>query len=166
MLLHVQRHLFSTAVGAVAGATVGLVGWGGAQVIIPAMTLPLSVASFSQLSATGISLTSLSVSTVSSAYTFWEENRVNIPLAVAIGLPSVFSARIGSHYAKKLSGDALALFYNGFSIILIPTHFFIQQRASERRLLEVPGTGDETSSIKLKSISPLLLQHASFGVVS
>jgi hypothetical protein len=70
VLQRVKRNLYSTAVGLVAGATVGLVGWGRAQVIIPAMTLPVSVANFLQMSATGISLTSLSVSTVSSAYTF------------------------------------------------------------------------------------------------
>lgn len=59
------RHLYAICVGGVAGATVGVVGWGGGQVIIPAMTLSASVG-LSQLSATGVSLTSLSISAVSS----------------------------------------------------------------------------------------------------
>ena len=94
------------------GATVGLVGWGGAQVIIPSMTASYPFAGLSQLAATGVSLASLSVSTITSGYKFWHDNRVDIPLlalALAIAFPSVISARVGSHFAKKMIGDALAL---------------------------------------------------------
>ena len=127
------RNLYATAVGALAGTTFGIVGYGGAQVIIPFMTFPFPIANYSQLSATGISLSSLSISALTSGYQFWHQECVNIQLAMIIGVPAVLSARVGSMYAKKLSGDALALFFNGFSMVMIPTHFWIQKRALERQ---------------------------------
>ena len=111
-----------------------IVGWGGAQILIPAMTLPLPLANYSQLAATGISLSSLSFSSVSASYKFLCEDKVVVPIAMSIGLPAVISARFGTVYlAQKLSSNALALFFNAFSVILIPTHFWIQQRADTRR---------------------------------
>jgi len=174
-----MRNAYAIAVGAGAGLSVGTIGWGGAQVIIPLMTHPGSLANFSQLSATGISLSSLSVSTISSGYKFWKEDRVNLSLALAIGIPAVISARMGSHFAKKLSGDALALFFNGFSILLIPTHFWIQQRASARSVITADIDARKITSPPKEHKSghtgmhlmdgiptPFLLQHASFGLVS
>ncbi|CAJ1956323.1 unnamed protein product [Cylindrotheca closterium] len=173
-----KRNLYAFTVGTAAGCAVGLCGWGGAQVIIPSMTLPMSFANYSQLSATGISLSSLSVSTLSSGYRFWEKDRVHLPIVLAIGIPAVFSARVGSHIAKKLSGDALALFFNGFSIVLIPTHFYIQKRAKGRQP-EVSSKGQEydgidpvctTATATARSSHPLtwpqVAQHASFGICS
>jgi uncharacterized membrane protein YfcA len=165
---HIQRHFYAFAVGTVAGMTVGVVGWGGAQIIIPAMTLPMSVANLSQLSATGVSLTSLSLSTVSSGFKFWREDRVNLPLALTIGIPAVLSARVGTRIAQKLSGDALGLFFNGFSILLIPTHYWIQQRAKSRRKVNEEGgrnLKEDLTHINLDD-STKLLQHASFGLMS
>lgn len=124
------RHGYAMAVGTAAGVTSGLVGWGGAQVTIPSMSHPGLLASYSQLAATGISLTSLSLSSVSSGYRFWMDGRVDVPLALGIGLPALASARVGSQIAKRLSGNALQLFFNGFSLLLIPTHFWIQQQRS------------------------------------
>ena len=63
-----------------------------------------------------------------------------------IGVPAVLSARVGSVWAKKLSGDALALFFNGFSMVMIPTHFWIQKRALERQ--EMKGSELELSHEK------------------
>lgn len=164
-----KRNLYAFTVGTAAGCAVGLCGWGGAQVIIPSMTLPsVSFANYSQLSATGISLSSLSVSTLSSGYRFWEKDRVHLPMVLAIGIPAVLSARIGSRIAKKLSGDALALFFNGFSIVLIPTHFYIQERAKGRQQ-EDTSTEQEHNGVD-PTIHPLpwpqVAQHASFGVCS
>lgn len=130
-LQSITRHLYATIIGAAGGATVGMVGWGGAQIIIPSMTYPASFANYSQLAATGISLSSLSLSSVTSAYKFYNDQSVDLAMALVIGLPAVISARVGSKFAKKLSGNALALFFNGFSIILVPTHFWIQQRRAD-----------------------------------
>ena len=132
-----MRHAYAVGVGTAAGITSGLVGWGGAQIVIPSMSYPSPLASYSQLSATGISLSSLSLSSISSGYRFWSDNQVNIPMALSIGLPAVVSARVGSHIAKKLSGNALELFFNGFSLLLIPTHLWIQKIRSERDELDV-----------------------------
>lgn len=73
----------------------------GAQVIIPSKTYPGALANYSQLAATGISLSSNSMSTNSSGYKFWQDERANIPLVMAIGIPTVISARIGSRFAKR-----------------------------------------------------------------
>lgn len=145
------RNLYATAVGTLAGTTFGIVGYGGAQVIIPFMTLPFPIANYSQLSATGISLSSLSVSALTSGYQFWHQDCVNIQLAMIIGVPAVLSARVGSTYAKKLSGDALALFFNGFSMVMIPTHFWIQKRALERQIgLELSHDEKDTDANERK----------------
>ena len=121
------------------GSTIGLVGWGGAQVIIPGMTYKyqnlglFNGIGLSQLSATGISLSCLSLSTISSSIQFIKDNKLNIEIACCIGIPSTISARLSTIYiAKRLSNDALALFFNGASIILIPTHFIIQQRRKNK----------------------------------
>lgn len=130
----IPRHLYAFGAGVAAGSTVGTVGWGGAQVLIPSLTAKVSsLAGYSQLSATGISLTSLSTSTFTSGYKFWNEGQVHVPFAMMIGLPAVFSARLGTLLARRLSGDALALIFNACSIVLIPTHFWIQDRAKHRR---------------------------------
>lgn len=175
--LSTRRHLYAVFVGSAAGAVTGLVGWGGAQTIIPAMTLAIPVANLSQLAATGVSLSSLSLSTVTSGFKFWKEDRVDIPLALMIGVPAVLAARIGTRLAHKLSGDALGLFFNGFSIVLIPTHYWIQQRAKMKRSTEkenrvsILGNEDDDSSSSLPcadddATSLLMAQHATFGLVS
>lgn len=129
-----KKSLYAFGVGTAAGFTIGIVGWGGAQILIPAMTLSLPIANYSQLAATGISLSSLSFSSVSASYKFMCDDKVVVPIAVSIGLPAVVSARFGTVYlAQKLSSNTLALFFNAFSVILIPTHFWIQQRADTRR---------------------------------
>lgn len=144
----------------VAGAAVGTVGWGGAQVILPSLTASHPLASLSQLSASGISLSSLSLSTLTSGYRFWQADKVDWVSALAMAVPSVVSARLGSRLAARLSSDALALFFNGFSIILIPTHYWIQQRAQQR-----PPAVDETNKLHVPD-NRLLVQHACFGLVS
>ncbi len=131
--IKITRNAYAVVVGAAGGATVGIVGWGGGQVIIPSMTYPNpAFANFSQLAATGFSLSTLSVSGLSSSYSFWRDERVNVPIAMAIGIPAVVASRAGSHLAKKLSGEALELVFNCFTIVSIPAHFWIQKRAALR----------------------------------
>jgi uncharacterized membrane protein YfcA len=115
-----KRHLYAFGAGSVAGAMVGTVGWGGAQVLIPALTAKHSLANAPQLAATGVSLTSLSWSTVSMGWEFWHENKVHVPLALMIGIPAVVSARIGTQLAKRLSGDALELIFNCSRYVTLP----------------------------------------------
>lgn len=124
------RHAYSSAVGFCGGACVGLVGWGGAQFIIPGMTHP--VMGLSQLAATGVSLCSLSMSTVSGALKFWNDSSVSVATAVAIAVPSIFTARIGARLAARLPDDVLQLTFNSASVILIPTHLLVQRNAARR----------------------------------
>lgn len=162
--LCLERSAYAFAVGTISGGVVGLCGWGGAQVMIPSMTLPVRCANYSQLSASGISLSSLSVSTMSSGYRYWQEGCINLPIVLALGIPAVISARLGSHIAKKLSSDALALFFNSFSIVLIPIHYYIQQRAGHLANQEA-SRKDYITSDDLYSYERLA-QHASMGVFS
>jgi uncharacterized membrane protein YfcA len=173
------RHLYAFGVGAAAGGTIGTVGWGGAQILIPGMTWNNPLAGYSQLAATGVSLTSLSTSTLTSGYKFFHEGQVNVPIALMVGIPSVLSARLGTLWAKKLSGDALALIFNAWSIVLIPTHFWIQDRAKRRRELlastaavqttnyAIAETGADTKSVtsyNFRENPQELLQFAAFGL--
>lgn len=111
---------------------VGIVGWGGGQIIIPAFTYSHPIANIPQLSATGLSLSGLALSSLSSGSKFWREKSVNIPIALSIGVPAVASSLIGSQIAKRLSGNVLALVFNGFSIVSIPVFFWIQQRRASK----------------------------------
>jgi uncharacterized membrane protein YfcA len=130
--LHVKQNLFGFSVGCLSGTTFGLVGWGGAAIVTPLLTLPTPVANMSQFSASGVTLSTLAVSTVSSGYKYWKNDCVDVSLALSIAIPSMVAARAGTHLARKLSNDALALIFNGSSVIMIPTHYWIQQRACQR----------------------------------
>lgn len=127
------RALYAFSVGAVAGVTVGVVGWGGGQIIIPALTHSHPIANIPQISATGISLSCLCFSSLSSSSKFWREQRVNIPIALSIGIPAVLSSLVGSQIAKRLPGNVLALIFNGFSIVSIPAFFWIQKRRASKQ---------------------------------
>lgn len=129
-----RRHLYSLVIGSAAGATVGLVGWGGAQIIIPAMAWPNpAYAGLTQLAATGVCLASLSVSTATSGWEYWRKGSVDAPLAATIGASSALSAQWGTRLARRLSGRSLALVFDGLSMVFIPTHYWIQCRAEARR---------------------------------
>ena len=104
----------------------GLVGWGGAQFIIPGMTHPLMA--HSQLAATGISLCSLSVSTVTGAVKFVMSDHADLVTAAIMAVPAMLTARLGARLAARLPDDVLSLCFNAASVLLIPTHFFVQQR--------------------------------------
>jgi uncharacterized membrane protein YfcA len=171
---------------------VGLVGWGGAQVIIPGMTHPTMA--LSQLSATGISLSSLSLSVVTSGFRFLQKDSVALETSLAIAVPSILSARLGTQLAHRLSGEALALIFNGSSLLLIPTHFFIQERrrrhkqqqqGEEMELEPEPDQNgnDASNNSTQRHNNPhhqpanhllrfgdekerLILQHATYGILS
>lgn len=185
------RRLYAISVGVAGGTTVGIVGWGGGQIIIPSMTYPNpAIANFSQLSATGLSLSSLSISTMSSGYKFWHDQSVNIPIVLTIGIPALMSSYVGTKIAKRLSSNVLALVFNGFCIVSIPIHFYVQQRASsnQARLSEEGQGVEDSSSSKLSALSmasistspssskvissldeitfPHLVQYSSCGVLS
>jgi len=167
-----RKQVHSAVVGFLGGGAVGLVGWGGAQVIIPGMTH--STMGLSQLSATGISLSCLSLSTVSSGAKFLRDDAVDVYTSLAIAIPSVISARLGTRIAKRLSGDALSLIFNGMSILLIPTHFWIQQRAQERHKKSIQNSSASNDKVQHQRYQngydifeySKALQHASFGVCS
>ena len=142
------RYLAAGGIGLAAGATLGVVGWGGAQVIKPTLTSPLL--GCTHLQATATSLFSLSVAVVSGASQFVGGGSASLTLAAAIALPSMAGARWGSRLAGRLSPDALALIFNGGSVMLLPTHFWIQNR---RRAQQQEET-DEAQQGALASAAP------------
>lgn len=164
------RHAYAGAVGFTGGACVGLVGWGGAQFIIPGMTHPLM--GLPQLAATGVSLCSLSVSTVMGAAKFVMNDSVNLTMAATIALPSIVTARLGGRLATRMSEDVLQLAFNGASMILIPTHLLVQRHAAQRHADALPRLTRSTSQEvqRAHALQPLdsssFALHCAFGCVS
>ena len=171
-----SRYARAGLVGFSGGACVGLVGWGGAQFIIPGMTMM----GHSQLAATGISLCSLSLSTVTGAAKFVASDNACLATAAAMALPSVITARIGTRMAARIPDQTLQLAFNGASLLLIPTHFLVQRNAvKQAAALEAdaatacPATGDlaptacPTTAQRPVSLSAAeLLSHGTFGCLS
>jgi len=175
--LHVKQHMYGFAVGTLAGTTFGLVGWGGAAIVIPLLTIATPIANLSQLSATGVSLSTLSMSTLSSGYKYWNNDCVNLPLVLLISIPSMIAARVGTHVARKLSNDALALLFNGSNLVLLPAHFWIQERACQRAAAissssshddtHVVGTTSEIRKVDIENVThDKMMQHVVFGLCS
>lgn len=167
-LTGLASHVFAASVGLVAGGSIGLVGFGGAQFIIPGMTHPLL--GLSQLSASGVSLASLSVSTVTSGASFVAAGCAALPVAAVIALPSMVSARVFTRLAARLSGDALALFFNGFSVILMMVNLIVATTAHGKEQPHtdpqaVALTRRETAAHESTDLSKFW-EHALFGVCS
>ena len=154
-------------------------GWGGAQIIKPSLTGFLSL---SQLAANGASLSSLSMAGTVGATKFFMEDRVDLLIAASIAIPSIVSARAGVVLAQRLSSEVLALIFNGMSVVLIPTHFLVQQyreqNPHQKLIKSIPEAGVESeieitcdstpstsfSALSLSSLSPVYMQHAAFGM--
>lgn len=148
-------------------------GWGGAQIIKPSLTGLLSL---SQIAANGASLASLSVAGTVGATKFLLEERVDLLIAASIAVPSVLSARAGVVLAQRLSSEVLALIFNGMSVILIPTHFFVQQYREQNphqkttayvAALNSESKQGESTVVSASSPhppSPKYMQHAAYGV--
>lgn len=123
-----RENAFATAVGFSGGACVGLVGWGGAQFIIPGV----AYMGHSQLAAAGVSLCSVSVSSISGAAKFMASDSVSPSHALGMAVPAVITARFGSVLAKRLTDVQLQLAFNGLSAALIPTYLAVQHYAQNR----------------------------------
>lgn len=129
--------------------------------------------SLSQIAANGASLASLSASGTVSATKFLMEDRVDLLIAASIAVPSVLSARAGVVVAQRLSSEVLALIFNGMSVILIPTHFFVQQyREKHPHVKQVPTTTPDAplsssysaTAVPSRHSTPAYFQHAVYGV--
>ena len=115
----------AVVIGMGGGFSLGCVGWGGGQIVIPSLTHPIM--GLSQISASGTSLTSLTVASITSASKYLEADAADLRIAACIALPSMLGVRLGLRLAKNSSSEFQALIFNGMSTILIPTHFFVQQ---------------------------------------
>ena len=66
-----------------------------------------------------------------------------------------------------MSGELLALIFNGMSVILIPTHVFVQEYRKKNPLDHV----DHAAPLSLERVrsalaDPVMYQHALYGIVS
>lgn len=174
MLSGLRRHAFAGAVGFGGGCCVGLVGWGGAQFIIPGMTHPLM--GHTQLAATGISLSSLSLSTITGAVRFLQSDSACVWTAASIALPSIMTARIGTRIAGRISEDALQFAFNGLSLLLIPLHLFVQRRATQlqappegtlrRTLTDHNSISESQAQVANGAVVMPKVEHLAFGCLS
>lgn len=182
-LIGAARYASSSLIGFCAGTTLGLVGWGGAQVIIPSLTSPWM--GLSQLAATGTSLTSLSVAATVGAGQFLYHDSAHLTTALCISLPSIVAARFGSRLAGKISSEVHALIFNGLSVVLIPTHFVVQQwrqnqKADPKALSDMNTSVDDARKAERAARQPaslsvstpftlpppeVMAKHAGFGAV-
>lgn len=106
------------------GGCIGLVGWGGAQIIIPS----LHALGAKGAQAAAVSLCSLSLSAVAGGVTYAREGKSDLLIAAAIGGPAIVGARVGVRLASALSTRASSAIFNGASVALIPMHFAVQHR--------------------------------------
>ena len=119
-----QKVVASGCAGFAGGSLIGLVGWGGAQVVIPALHHPVIGATGAQAAA--VSLCALSTSAVTGGVAYAWNGQADLFLACAIGAPAMVGARQGVKIASRLSTAASAAIFNGLSCVLIPTHFYVQ----------------------------------------
>ena len=178
-------------IGFCAGSTLGVVGWGGGQIIIPALTSPLM--GLSQIAATGTSLTSLSFAATVGAGQFLLHDAAHVATAICIAFPSMLAARFGARLAGKLNSEVHALIFNGMSLVMIPTHFIVQHHRNNQKPISdtakslgdnsqssaavsfgtpnasVPNdkTGSALPSFKSFTLPPpeMMLSHACFGSI-
>lgn len=133
------------------GLTLGLCGWGGAQVIKPGLTSYLGVG---QLAANGTSLTSLSFAATTSAGNFFFSGNADMATAITIAIPSMIGARIGIRIAQKLSSEVLSLIFNGMSVIMIPMHFMVQEHRKKQNSSSSSSQSSSPSSPPSEEKSP------------
>jgi uncharacterized membrane protein YfcA len=154
-----SRYLGACCIGVGAGLTLGTVGWGGAQVIIPTLTHPMM--GLTQLAASGVSISSLSFAVLTSSSQFARADSADLQTAAAIAIPSMFGARIGVKIASRMSGEVHALVFNGMSVALIPIHFLVQRwRAGLEDKDEKRATSEADKALDF----PRLVQHGCFGI--
>ena len=115
----------------------------------------------SQLASTGVSLTSLSISTVTGAAKFLLSDSVAIRTAVEISIPSIVTARMGAKLAARCPDDVLQLAFNAASVVLIPTHFLVQRNAARRW-----SAADEDEAVHQDASRTPPIRNAAFGCVS
>ena len=121
-----QTLLRSGLAGFAGGSCVGLVGWGGTQIAVPALTHP-SVGNMPQLVASAVSVCSQSVAASSACANYYTSGAVDVQLAATIALPAMVGARAGVAISRRLQPDVHALMFNGGSLLLMPCHFFVQR---------------------------------------
>ena len=169
MLTGPARYAAGAGIGLAAGATLGIVGWGGAQVIQPTLTHPLL--GLSQLAAGGVSLASLSVAVCAGASRFVLSDNASMHLAAAVALPSMCGAALGNRLATRMSSAALALVFNGGSVLLLPTHLAVQhwkqrREEEEERVVAASAAHGEAAEAEELAGCGKLARHALFGGVA
>ena len=88
-------------------------------------------------------------------------------VAAAIAVPGVVGARIGVRLAEKMSGEMLALIFNGMSLILIPTHVFVQEYRKKNPHPHVEAVPPlSLARVWAATLDPLMYQHALYGLAS
>eukprot|EP00967_Tisochrysis_lutea_P046195 scaffold56091_cov33-Tisochrysis_lutea.AAC.1 len=156
-----RRLLAAASSGFGGGACVGLVGWGGAQLIIPCLT---GVAGLSQLAASGSSIISLSGAAVMSAATFASSGSADLQTAMLIGIPSMGGARIGVAVARRLPVDVHTLCFNGLTTVMLPVHLLIQRQRQQRGDVHGVHTGqDRNPCAETSPLGATFAAHIAFG---
>jgi len=138
------------------GCCVGLVGWGGTQIVVPALAHP-SIGNMPHLVASAVSISSLSVASAVSSLNYLHAGAVDLPTAASIALPSLFGARAGVLLARRLSSDVHSLIFHGASFAMLPAHLVVQRHRSQT------GSALEDGTKPTSHTSSTLASAASFS---
>lgn len=123
--------LAHAVVGFSGGCCVGLVGWGGSQIVVPGLTHP-AFGSMTQVTASAVSVSSQSVAAAVQAANYLQADAVDLQVACSIALPSLLGARGGVALARRLQPEVLSLIFNGGGVLLLPINFFVQRWRQQR----------------------------------
>ena len=80
------------------------------------------------------------MSTVTGAAQFVSNDSVSYTQAIAIGLPAILAARMGTKLAARLPDDVLQLAFNAASFVLVPLNLIVQRDKSKRAPPNADGT--------------------------
>src|SRR4030043_1994875 len=103
MNMSVTTLLILLAIGVVTGALAGMLGIGGAIIMIPALVFFMG---FSQQTAQGTSLAvMLPPIGIIAAYNYYKEGQVNIKFAIILAVAFIIGSYFGSKIALKIQPD-------------------------------------------------------------
>jgi uncharacterized membrane protein YfcA len=114
-------------IGVLAGITSGMFGVGGGIIIVPALVY---FAAFSQHKATGTSLAVLLPPIgLLATLEYYRHGNVDLRAAAIIAITMIAGGWIGAHFANKVSGPHLRLF---FGVFLFGASIYLIQGACKR----------------------------------
>jgi hypothetical protein len=107
--------LFTLTIGIVAGVMSGVLGIGGATILVPAMVYFLKI---NQTTAQGTSLWIIIPTALSGAIVYARHQQVNFPLVILMALGAIIGAWLGASLAQTLPQGLLRKLFGFFFVVV------------------------------------------------